>query len=377
MDQNALNLELDKVKSQVFLGSNAAFFSTILCGLEFHWDEEVKTAETDGVGLWWNPTWFLKIPKATRKTVLVHEIEHVARLHGPRMGKRNPKLWNDACDYAINRDLKSQRYDFTGTNPLYDSRFDGLAEEEIYTILEQENPPDPDNDLTGDLRPAPPGQEPEILRKQMNTVANAVQQSMAGAKAGSAAGRSKELLEKFLAPKIDWEVELLEFFKELSTWRWTWKRPRRRYAHMDLYLPSRDEEQGALSHLIFFMDVSGSVTRQQMLRFNSEVKYIQEVIRPKKLTLVQFDTVIQSVKEFTLDEPFDAIEIVGRGGTCYECVKALIEKLEPTAAVIFTDLECTPMHKLSTGTPLLWLYSGSGSLPHQPLEGRVIPVGTN
>ncbi|MFP3693432.1 DUF2201 family putative metallopeptidase, partial [Burkholderia sp. SIMBA_048] len=85
-----LNRELDRTKSAVFLGKTAAFLGSILCSHNFVWSEEVPTAATNGITLWWNPSWFTKLPVETRKTVLVHELWHPARLHMLRLNGRCP-----------------------------------------------------------------------------------------------------------------------------------------------------------------------------------------------------------------------------------------------------------------------------------------------
>ena len=75
--------------------------------------------------------------------------------------------------------------------------------------------------------------------------------------------------------------------------------------------------------------------------------------------MVQFDTMIQDVKEFTEDDPFDEIKVIGRGGTCLVCVREYIEKHKPTAAVVFSDLYCTPMQPLTEEIPVIWAVIGS------------------
>src|SRR5690606_10120403 len=113
------------------------------------------------------------------------------------------------------------------------------------------------------------------------------------------------------------------FFTDLLDEDYSWKRPNRRY--QDMYLPSRFTDDGRLAHLAYYLDVSGSITDPQVLRFNSEVKYIQEDLKPEKLTLIQFSDKITQVKEFEVDEPFDEIKVVGRGGTLYAPIKEHME----------------------------------------------------
>jgi predicted metal-dependent peptidase len=173
-------------------------------------------------------------------------------------------------------------------------------------------------------------------------------------------GNIEQIVEKFLAPIIPWEAELKAFFTDLVDEDFTWRRPNRRFAHDDMYLPSRFEDEGRLEHLIYYLDVSGSITDQEVLRFNSEVKFIKEQFNPKKLTLVQFDTQIQKEDVFYEDDRFEKIVVVGRGGTCLRCVHAHIVEHKPTAAVIFSDLYVAPMQPLPVNVPIIWACTQKG-----------------
>lgn len=355
-DYQSLNREMDRVKSLVFLGNNAAFFGSLMCSLEFAWSTEIETAATDGIHIWWNPDFFKSLPPTTSKTVLMHELEHAARLHHIRQGSRDPKIWNYACDIRINNGLEKEGYSFAQVENCWkDHSFDenGLAaEEDIYDLLIQKNFNPPSGawspDGNGDMLPS------KNFDKQtaINNVVRAVQQAKIAGGAGSIPGGVEELINKFTNPVVRWEVVLKQFFTDMLNEDFSWKRPNRR--HQDIYLPSRFTEDGRLEHLMYFLDVSGSISEQDIIRFNSEVKYIQEDLQPKKLTLVQFDTRIQQVDVLEEGQPFNEIHIVGRGGTCLECVHDYIEEHNPTAVVVFSDLECRPMQPLKNDIPIVW-----------------------
>jgi predicted metal-dependent peptidase len=140
-----------------------------------------------------------------------------------------------------------------------------------------------------------------------------------------------------------------------------------------MYLPSRFTDEGRLEHLMYFQDVSGSITESNIVRFNSELKYVWDTFKPQKMTIVQFDTRITQVDEFTEGDPFEKIKIVGRGGTCLKCVREKIIKDEPTAAIIFSDMQVAPMQKVDI--PVLWVCVDSGwGIGHTPTFGKVIRI---
>ena len=69
-----LTRELDKVKAQVFLGDSPALMGSVMCSMNFIWAPDIETADVNGTTMRWNPEWFMQLPPATRRTVLVHEL---------------------------------------------------------------------------------------------------------------------------------------------------------------------------------------------------------------------------------------------------------------------------------------------------------------
>lgn len=355
-----LSRAMDKCKATVFLADDAVFFGSVMCSLDFIWDRSIPSACTDGVRMWFNPDFFMGLEPKSQSTVLKHELWHVARLHMLRLGTRDPRVWNWACDIRNNNDLEKSGNSFVGIedcwkDPNYDKMGKGLmSEEEIYEILIQNQMPPPSGGPfgaggdDGDMRQLNQGEKQQVI----NTVVQAVQQAKMAGKAGNIPGGVEQILKEFLEPVIPWQQLLMKFFTDMLDEDYTWARPNRRYEHV--YLPSRFTDDGRLEHLQYFLDVSGSISDQDVLRFNSEVKYIQEVLKPQKLTLVQFDTEIQQIDEFEEDQPFNEIKVIGRGGTDLVPVREMIEMHKPTAAVIFTDMCVTPMEPLTSDIPIIW-----------------------
>lgn len=356
MDTQTLQKELDRTKVSVFLGKNSAFFGSLACSMEFRWDESISTAETNGKHILWNPKWFQTLSKDERIFVYLHELWHAARLHPLRADNKDPELWNIACDYKINGDLVDLGYSYGTLHPYYDPNLAGLSEDEIYEKLASGAIPKPkggwmgEGTGEGDLTTLGDGEEHELLSR----VVQATQQAKASKEgAGSITGGIEEYLNTFLAPIIPWQTLLHRFFTDLIDEDVSWSRPNRRY--QDIYLPGKLKDESRLEHLCYYMDVSGSVTMEDIKRFNSEVKFIKDTYNPEKLTLVQFDT--QIAKENVIEEhdQFEKIHIIGRGGTSLGPVREHIEKHTPTAAIIFSDLECQPMQPLSINVPVIWV----------------------
>lgn len=359
VDMQALNKALDRTKSSVFIGSTSAFLASVMCSLRFIWDRSIATAGTDGVSYWWNPDYFLKLPVKSRPTEIKHELWHVAKLHMLRRGNRDPKIWNIACDINIDLDLFHER-DQRGiqinswegiesvlTWPDLDAhQYKDWVEEDIYDDLITKAYPAP-TDYIPDMKECT---DPNIKAKTINIVVKAMQQAKL---AGNMPGDIEQMLTEFLTPIVPWEQLLHRFMSELQDYSYTWRKRNRR--HSTIYLPSRFEDDGALAHLAYFEDTSGSISDEDARRFNSEFKYVKETFSPKKMTLIQFDTKIQHEQEYLEDAPFEQVKIYGRGGTDLTPVRDWIIKHKPSAAVIFSDLCCSPMEDLDFQIPIIWV----------------------
>lgn len=365
-DYPLLNKELDRTKSKVFLGSAAAFFGPLMCSLQFEWNEDEETCSTDGQTIWWGPADFLECTPDERVSSLLHELGHVYRLHMLRRGQRCPDVWNIACDIVINRDLLKMGYSIGDDWIPAHLEIPFEAEEDIYDYLKKPGSPQPQKaNCCGGIN-EPKGDAKHAI---VNSVVSAIHQAKASGQPGSIPGSVELTIEKFLAPVIPWEAELYQFFTDLSDEDFTWKRPNRR--HQEIYLPSRMTDDGRLEHLAYYLDVSGSISDHDILRFNSEVKYIKDTFNPVKLTLVQFDTRITDIIEITEDDAFEKTVVVGRGGTDLRPVREHIELNKPTAAIIFTDLHVQPMMPLTLPIPVIWATTTSNaSVPF----GKVIRV---
>lgn len=377
--EEELNHMLDKTKSKVFLNDNAAFLSTLMSEMNFYWtdgtEDGIDTAATDGENFWWNAYFFLWLTPETRTTVLIHELWHAGLLHMDRRGSRDPLIWNYAADIVINNGLTKDGYSFKGIEDCWrDIKYAGMAEEDVYDALIKSGITPPPGSTWGPCNPAKGG-SPGSGKQQGDIVPGSNQKAGPGAKqqrigrvirarqaaekmgqAGNLPGNITQIIENFIAPVIPWEQVIAEFFTDLIEEDYSWATPNRRYP--DMYLPSRYQDEGRLAHIMYFLDVSGSISDRELLRFNSEVFYLKETYNPKKLTLVQFDTQIQQEKVIEEHDDFKSIKIQGRGGTCLVCVREHILKHKPTAVVIFTDLYVPPMESIE-GIPIIWAVSGN------------------
>ena len=362
MESNSKDLTqaLNKTKIGIFLDKYAVFLGSILCSTQIVFNKECKTAYTNGKEIVFNPEYFMELTEPQRKALLLHELWHIARLHPIRAETRDIKQWNKACDYIINNALVKQGYDIKSMGGYVDESYEDFPEESVYEILyKQQLEDDEDNteDVLGanDLKPEDTGNGTrEIIQKVLTAQKAAERANAPGLSAGDGISNGIEnLLNEFLKPKVSWRVLLEKYLTSLAEPdESTWARPNRRYPN--IYLPSKTSSEHNLAHLAYFLDVSGSITQEQIKQFNSEVRYIKKIFNPAKLSLIQFDTEILKVQEFTDAQDFENISIVYGAGTSYEPVHDYIMEHQPTCAVIFTDLYCEDMEPVGK-IPVIWI----------------------
>lgn len=354
-----------KTKGQLFYHKTAGFLGRLLAQVSFQWMDgpDMPTAAISTKTLYWNPEFFLSLTPSTRVTVLAHELWHNGSLHGPRMGNRCPDIWNQAADHMINLRLQEDGYDMSGFPYLMDPRFTGMATEDIYDILVSEGGKPMERPMSSDIMPC----DKSDVHDAVGKVVAAVTAAKIGGGAGSIPGEITVALDNFLNPKLPWEALLFNFFNEMTTDEYSYSRPNRRYE--DPIMPGKSGFNG-LEHLIYYLDISGSVSDEQILRFNSEVKFIKEELTPELLTLVTFDTDIRDEYNFEREDPFEKIVVTGRGGTCLECVMEHAKKHQPTAMVVFSDLEVDIPP--DPGVPIIWVCIDNQSI--KVPYGRLIHI---
>ncbi len=388
-----LDRELDKVKSKVFLGNNAAFLGPLMCSVKFMWIESIKTAQTNGINLHWNPHFFMQIPFDSRLSVLLHELWHVALCHPLRCGPRNPKVWNWACDIWINDMLATAGYTFEGLTPWMSDNLNQwrapnsvyigdypttMSVEVIYDILISLLPEGldkpiwiPGGDISDIINVDDVGGAGSAAQTIINNVIGAATAAKLCGKGNAIPGEIETMLKRFLHHKLPWEQLLYRFFESRGGQDYSFARPNRRYE--DIYLPSLAEANEGLNHIGYYLDVSGSVTDPEVVRFNSEVKYIKDNFEPERLSLILFDEIIQKVTEYSREDSFDEVIIVGRKGTDLACVREHILKTRPTTVVIFSDLCCPPMEPLGIDIPTIWV--GVNARPDSKVNfGKLIHI---
>src|SRR5208337_2367465 len=134
-------IRIQKARTALLL--DHPFFGSLLFRLKGSENRSIATMATDGVSLYFNPGFVDTLNSATLAGVLAHEVMHPALQHHVRRSGRDPKRWNEACDYAINPLLLDAGLSLPD-GVLVDHRFRGMSAEQIYNIREAEAQPKSD-----------------------------------------------------------------------------------------------------------------------------------------------------------------------------------------------------------------------------------------
>lgn len=356
---------ISTAKAQIIGKDKVTFLIAILFRLKIVISNEINTMATNNIKIWVNPQFIMSASKDLRIFGLLHEVLHVAYSHTSRLEDRDRTLWNYACDYVVNGDLKQAGL-YCPDWAYHDQKFYGKSAEEIYDILYEELEDDgkgkgtgkgqyltkaetasqhPDafgEDLLPDDKesvddPRQPHEEPLSAEERQAAVDELISDAATQAELtdtwGSVPANIKRMIEAMRKPKLNWRIVLKRFMFALDKNRTTWRKPNKRL--LPLYLPTRDGHK--LGNIMFAIDVSGSISEDMFFTFASEVYSVLNVLKPKQIDLIQFDSRICGVDVVRKKDELYKVEFKGGGGTELEPVMHHFIESKATALVVLTD----------------------------------------
>lgn len=345
--------------------SEDPFFGVLSLRLPLVEDPTAETAWTDGARIGYNPGFVLSLTESQLKTLVAHEVAHVANGHPWRRNGREPERWNKACDYAINSDLVRAGY-----APLADwylsDEFAGKSAEWIFDRL----PPEADDGngngngsgsggAGDDVRDAPsPADDPDAPTEAEWHQAAA--QAAAVAKGRGELGPGAERIAKRIAsPRVDWRSVLHRFAMEAAKNDYSWKKPNRRYAPRGLYLPSLHSTE--LGTVAVAVDVSGSVDDVLLSQMAAEINAIADHLQPAAIDVIYCDWTVRKREIFRRGEDVQ-LSACGGAGTDFRPVFAELEEDPPVCLVYLTDL-AGRFPDSAPDYPVLWATTEKESAP--------------
>jgi predicted metal-dependent peptidase len=370
----SISVEKKLTKARTSLLMSAPFFGTLALKLEMIPDPATPTAWTDGISLGYNPGYIQALPMDAIKGLLAHEVMHLALCHHTRQGIRDDRVWNHACDYAINLLLKDAGFTLPGNVLLYDG-YTGMGAEAIYdALLKTGNDKENITPGPGEVRPMPGKPSPAEKKLEEQQWKIAVFQANQQAKAlgrSHGPGFDRALKQQVLAC-VNWRVLLQDFVNTAARTDYSWMHPNPRYITRGVYLPGLYAK--TLGDIIVAIDTSGSVSESQLAGFAAEVSAILETY-DTRLEVIYADRKVRGRETFTRTDLPLALKPQGGGGTDFRPVFDLVEKqgMSPCCLVYLTDLCCDRFPDRSPAYPVLWVNTERFRWKDPPF-GRVIDM---
>ena len=172
---------------------------------------------------------------------------------------------------------------------------------------------------------------------------------------GHMAGALQRMFKEILEPEIDWTDHIQGLVnRSIGSGNRDWRRPDRRFIGRDIYLPSASGF--GCNWLVVGGDTSGSIGDKELCAYAAEIKGIIEDCKPKRLTVVWWDTKVQHVEELESAADLDNLSPKGGGGSNSKNFFKWIHDNghePPDMAIVFTDL-CIGFPDKEPPMPVVW-----------------------
>lgn len=369
---------IDRARATIVL--DHPFFASILLKRPFVETEAIPTLAVDNRGtIYFNRKFAESLTTKQLVWALCHEVLHYASMHGIRQGHRDKFKWNFAGDAWINDTLNDMGIGEPIPKTVNIPGSKDKTVEQIYAEL----PDDGDGKgkgkgSAGAAGGSPQGQgdgdpmEGDLLpgeRQMTESEAKEVeaQAKLDVAEAGQVAkmrGKLPAALQKFVSDVIESKVPWFDILERYMTERVktdiSWSRPNRRYMP-EYYLPTQDGV-GAMGEMVIQIDVSGSVSAQELAHYSGHMKRIAEQVRPQKVHVIYTDTQVCHHDLFERPEDIELTHRTG-GGTDMRAGFEWIAQQGITPEVVVTLTDGYTPWPDDTEWPAVWCISSDQKAP--------------
>lgn len=353
-----IKMRLAKAKTNLVL--EHPFVGSIALGLPYYIDQSIPTAATNGKCIKFNPDFVDRLTDEELKFLVAHECFHPMFEHNFRRGERDPRKWNQAGDYIINKHLTDEKI---GKMPEGGLLNDGIYQagggttDGIYNIL----PDNPDGDDPLDDCEDGEGTPAEKEQARNEWKVKVAQAAQAAKMMGKLSANMQRLVGEVLQPKVDWRDVLRRFIEKAKNDERSFARPNRRFVQQGMYLPTITGE--VMGEVAFCVDMSGSIDEATANQFAAEVRNVFEDARPSKLHIIFFSHEVCAYDLIERDGDFE-FNPRGGGGTAFSpCFKYMQDNdINPVACIFLTDLCCDDFGN-QPDYPVLWVSTENGTAP--------------
>jgi predicted metal-dependent peptidase len=326
-------------------------------------DDWCPTAATNGRDFFYSTKFVEKLSVKKLEFLFAHEICHAVFDHFGRVGSRDRMLSNIAQDYAVNQILVDERIGekITEVQICYDSKYRGMAWEEIYDILyekaekismpellkqlgdlldehlKEEGPGEGEGDKEG--KGNKPGISKEDAQKIRDEIKEAMIQSAAAAGAGKTPAGIQRMIKDLTEPKMNWRELVRMNIQSIVRNDYSFSRPSRKGQMSGAILPGMKQDETI--DVAIAIDMSGSIGQEDATVFLSEVKGIMDQYQDFAIDIWCFDTDIYNHQRITHDNDQDLLDYApeGGGGTDFMANWEFMKEqgIQPKKFIMFTD----------------------------------------
>lgn len=353
------------------------YFGSILANARIIESEEIKTAETDGIDIYYNRKFMNQQNKKQQLFTLAHEISHICLNHIERGRDKNHEVFNFAADAVINAHLEKD-----GLTPplgvIHDENAIFYTAEEYYEKLMKENPKIGKNGLdshqlwgehkstskkNSTFQKEEEISEVEFFSKNRvergNKIRN-LKKELIKKSIGLEEANNKRKMENIgnSTSFINWQDFLQASTRKEEDWS---------YLHSSIedgiIRPLLEEELKEETEIV--LDTSGSVDDTLLRNFLRECK---NILQTSTVKVGCFDTKFYGFQQVRTEEDIDQLVFDGGGGTDFEvAVSAFSETADNK--IIFTDGKSSmPKKKVDA----IWIVFSNEKI--SPPDGKVIYI---
>ena len=309
--------------------------------------------------------------------ILAHEYLHAALCHEARCGKRDPELWNVACDYVINQWLRDMEVGSMPEGLLFDPELKGLSAESVYDLLAA-NLRKYKRMAQHDILFGPPDWQGSKDFVDLDAwCRSAIQRGLDYHQTHQRGYLPQGLVEEIRAlsqPPIPWDVKLARWFDErfqpLERRRTYARLSRRQSSTPDIPRPSWRYEDAAQAGRTFgvLLDTSGSMDRSLLAAALGAIASYSAARDVNRVRVVFCDAAPYDQGYMEAADIAGSVKVRGRGGTVLQPGVELLEHApdfpKEAPLLIITDCECDRLNLY--GRDHAFLVPRGKSLPFPP-----------
>lgn len=428
---------INNIKFNIILENK--FFGNLLIHLMVKISDKTKTCATDGYYIYMNKDYVIKLNDIEIMFLLLHELYHIILFHLYRgLVYDNNKYFAMACDLVANANILntfsiSSNFDTLEipktTLPNGNSCINYTAEQVYDYIMENkdlfclddeelanggsgsENVEDSENSevkeggsitidnsscesknakqkisITDDHSMWNKKDGKKKTQSDMNEMAITWQHRIIDVfqnvgKGCKMSNQIRKQIKKIMNPQIDWKVLLRNFVEEEIN-DYSFNPPDKRFNDNNVLLPDFNEVDEKVCNVFFFVDVSGSMSDEQISECVNEVRSCINQYNGKiDAYLGYFDYQVSNLKNFDDEESMLNVEALGGGGTSFINIFEYMKEHEneydgvKKKIIILTDGYADYPTVDDVGDyELLWIINNDES---SPTVGEIIRLETN